>query len=73
METRLLIIFLILGISALIYPTSAFACSLVFDINFLTPWNKNRPLAQLQRKPSVLINSNSLSMVSQQTLASIVF
>jgi len=32
-----------------------------------------RPLAQLQRKPSVLINSNSLSMVSQQTLASIVF
>jgi len=35
--------------------------------------NNIRPLAQLQRKPSVLINSNSLSMVSQQTLASIVF
>lgn len=40
MKTRLLIIFLILGTITLIYPTSAFACSLAFDVNFLTPWNE---------------------------------
>lgn len=40
MKTRLLIILLILGTSTLIYPTSAFACSLAFDVGFLTPWNE---------------------------------
>jgi len=32
----------------------------------------NRPLAQLQSKRTVLIDSNSISMVSQQTFLSIV-
>ena len=40
MKIRFLIIFLILGMSFLIYPSSAFACSLAFDINFLMPWNE---------------------------------
>lgn len=40
MNAGLLIIFLILGTITLIYPTSAFACSLAFDVSFLTPWNE---------------------------------
>lgn len=40
MKTRLLIILLILGTVTLIYPASAFACSLAFDVGFLTPWNE---------------------------------
>ena len=40
MKSRLLVIFLVLGTSTIIYPTSAFACSLAFDISFLNPWNE---------------------------------
>ncbi len=41
MKTGFLIIFLILGTITLIYPTSAFACSLAFDVSFLIPWNES--------------------------------
>lgn len=40
MKTNLLIIFLILGTITLIYPPSAYACSLAFDVSFLMPLNE---------------------------------